>query len=152
MLERCVKIARGSYLFCDTDSMCIVSTRNGSLIPVRVETASKRQGSLKALSFKQVDSIADRFNQLNPYNPFLVKEILKIEDINHIDSDKKKPRRQLFGYAIFAKRYALYGSRKRYFYCESERARAWIYFRTKRTKPNEMKTTMKMKMKSQNGS
>jgi len=33
---------------------------------------------------------------------------LKIEDVNFVDSDTSKPRRQLFGYAISAKRYALY--------------------------------------------
>src|SRR6516164_9203049 len=32
----------------------------------------------------------------------------KIEDVNHVDGDPKKPFRQLFGYAISAKRYALY--------------------------------------------
>ncbi|MGB2627033.1 MAG: hypothetical protein WAK20_09610, partial [Candidatus Acidiferrum sp.] len=109
MLERCVKAARGSYLFCDTDSMCIVSTRNGSLI--RCEGGDHKlngKDAVRALSFKQVNSIAERFKQLNPYNPSLVKEILKIEDINHIDSNSKKPRHQLFGYAISAKRYALF--------------------------------------------
>lgn len=35
-------------------------------------------------------------------------EILKIEDINFVDSDPEKPFRQLFGYSISAKRYALY--------------------------------------------
>jgi hypothetical protein len=109
MLERCVEIARGSYLFCDTDSMCIVSTRNGTLI--RCDGGKHKlngKDGVKALSFKRVDSIAARFKRLNPYNPSLVKEILKIEDINHVDSDTKKPRRQLFGYAISAKRYALF--------------------------------------------
>ena len=33
---------------------------------------------------------------------------MKIEDVNFFDSDPKKPFRQLFGYAISAKRYALY--------------------------------------------
>jgi hypothetical protein len=33
---------------------------------------------------------------------------LKIEDVNFVDSDPGKPHRQLFGYAIAAKRYALY--------------------------------------------
>src|SRR5208282_5136082 len=30
------------------------------------------------------------------------------EDVNFVDSDPQKPRRQLFGYAVSAKRYALY--------------------------------------------
>jgi len=44
---------------------------------------------------------------LNPYGP-TVREILKIEDINHKDSDTRKPRHQLFGFAVSSKRYALY--------------------------------------------
>jgi len=47
-------------------------------------------------------------NALNLYNRQLVRDILKIEDLNFVDSDPHKPRRQLFGYAISAKRYALY--------------------------------------------
>jgi hypothetical protein len=42
-------------------------------------------------------------------DPSLVPEILKIEDVNFVDANVKKPFRQLFGYAISAKRYALYG-------------------------------------------
>jgi hypothetical protein len=37
-----------------------------------------------------------------------VREILKIEEINHVDSDPRKPYRQLFGYAVSAKRYTLF--------------------------------------------
>ncbi len=52
--------------------------------------------------------IAREFNKLNPYDTTLVPDILKIEDINFTDSDPHKPFRRLFGYAISAKRYALY--------------------------------------------
>src|SRR5882724_2097403 len=41
-------------------------------------------------------------------NPALVPEILKIEDVNFLDSNPNKRFRQLFGYAISPKRYALY--------------------------------------------
>ena len=33
MLERCIHDAGGSYLFCDTDSMCIVGSEKSELIP-----------------------------------------------------------------------------------------------------------------------
>src|SRR5207245_1864709 len=33
MLERCVTDAGGSYLFCDTDSLCIVASKDGGLVP-----------------------------------------------------------------------------------------------------------------------
>jgi hypothetical protein len=36
MLEKCVGNQRGSYLFCDTDSMCIVGSKTQRLIPARV--------------------------------------------------------------------------------------------------------------------
>src|SRR5208282_3942962 len=52
------------------------------------------------------------FDRLNPYDPKVVSSILKIEDINFVDSNPNKPLRGLFGYAIAAKRYALYTETK----------------------------------------
>jgi hypothetical protein len=110
MLERCVTDASGSYLFCDTDSLCIVSSEHGELVPCLGGTHKLDDGreAVKALSWKEVQAIAAKFNTLNPYSPSLVRDILKIEDINFVDSDPQKGRHQLFGYAISAKRYALY--------------------------------------------
>jgi hypothetical protein len=110
MLETTVAEAGGSYLFCDTDSLCIVSNEMGGLVPCPGGSHKLSDGSdaVKALSWHEVDEIAAKFNQLNPYNKSLVPEILKIEDVNFVDSDPRKPRRQVFGYAISAKRYALY--------------------------------------------
>lgn len=109
MLEIAVTEAKGSYLFCDTDSLCIVSNKHGGLVPCVGGPHKLDDGrdAVKALSWEQVDLIAKRFNQLNPYNPALVSDILKIEDVNFVDCDPHKPRRQLHGYAISAKRYAL---------------------------------------------
>jgi hypothetical protein len=64
--------------------------------------------AVRTLSLNQVKAIARKFNKLNPYNTDLVRDILKIEDINHVDSDPTKPFRQLFGYAVSAKRYTLF--------------------------------------------
>jgi hypothetical protein len=56
-----------------------------------------------------VQEIIDRFIPLNPYDPSAVKgSILNLVDANFVDSDPKKPQRQLYGYSIAAKRYALY--------------------------------------------
>jgi hypothetical protein len=45
----------------------------------------------------------------NPYNPKAVKgSILNLVDANFVDSDASKLQRQLYGYSIAAKRYALY--------------------------------------------
>ena len=80
---------------------CIGGTRN----------ANGRE-SIRALSLQQIKSIARKFNRLNPYDPEFVSNILKIEDVNFVDSDPDKPLRRLFGYAIAAKRYALYEEAK----------------------------------------
>src|SRR6185437_1582936 len=109
MLEKSVDEKEGSYLFCDTDSLCIVGTKQGSFVPCPGGKSSfKGKTGFKALSLQEVKEIASKFRKLNPYDPELVHEILKIEDVNHVDSDPEKPLRQLFGYAISAKRYALY--------------------------------------------
>jgi len=109
MLEKCVEDEGGSYLFCDTDSMCMVAAKKGGLVPcVGGKYSLRGKEAIKALSFNQVKSIAKRFDRLNPYDQSLVRSLLKIEDVNFVDSDPNKPHRQLFGYAIAAKRYALY--------------------------------------------
>ncbi len=109
MLEKSVDEKQGSYLFCDTDSLCIVGTEKGSFVPCAGGKSRFRgRAGFKSLSLREIRTIADKFKKLNPYDPSLVTEILKIEDVNFVDSNPKKPFRQLYGYAISAKRYALY--------------------------------------------
>ena len=61
---------------------------------------------INAVSWKGVDQIVDRFETLNPYDRELVQDsILKIHKVNY---DSAKQRRQLFGWSVAAKRYALY--------------------------------------------
>ncbi len=98
MLEKCITDAGGTYLFCDTDSAAIVSTETRQQIAM--------PGGAKpitALSSVEVQQITDRFKSLNPYA--IDGSILKIQKLNW---DKNKQQRQLYGYAIAAKRYALY--------------------------------------------
>jgi len=113
MLEKSVKNLRGSYLFCDTDSLCIVGSKRQQLV-LCIGGKFKLNGkdAIKTLSLKQIEGIASKFNRLNPYDPNLVKDVLKIEEINHVDSDPSKPFRQLFGYAVSAKRYTLFTESK----------------------------------------
>ena len=109
MLEKCVQVLQGSYLFCDTDSMCIVGSKTKRLVQCTGgRFRLNGRDAVRTLTLGDVKAIAKRFNKLNPYDPELVQEILKIEDINHIDSDSGKPHRQLYGYAVSAKRYALF--------------------------------------------
>jgi len=99
MLERCVINKGGHYLFCDTDSMCIVASKMGGWV------TCPNEPRIKALSRKDVKEIRDRFGSLNCYDPKKVPgSILKIEKVNFQNG---KPI-DLFGYAISAKRYVLY--------------------------------------------
>jgi hypothetical protein len=99
MLERCITEKGGHYLFCDTDSMCIVASRSGGWVGCSGEPP------IKALSWKDVEEIRDRFTSLNCYDRTKVKgSILKIEDVN----THKNRQIDLFGFAISAKRYVLY--------------------------------------------
>jgi len=101
MLERCIADAGGAYLFCDTDSAAIVSSKHG-----REVAMPDGADPIMALSWDEVQRIVDRFEPLNPYNRKLVpRSILKIHKLNW---DYDKQRRELFGYSIAAKRYALY--------------------------------------------
>jgi hypothetical protein len=109
MLEKSVEVKGGSYLFCDTDSLCIVGTKKGSFVACAGgKTRYRGKSGFKALSLREIRTISDSFKRLNPYDPSLVSEILKIEDVNYADSSPKQPFRQLYGYAISAKRYALF--------------------------------------------
>jgi hypothetical protein len=109
MLEKSVDERGGSYLFCDTDSLCIVGSKKGGFVPCAGGRYVRNgKSAIKALSLDDVKSIAEKFRKLNPYDSTLVPHILKIEDVNFVASNPRKPFRQVFGYAISAKRYALY--------------------------------------------
>ena len=61
------------------------------------------------MSWSETQKIVNKFTSLNPYNRKAVKgSILNLVDANYIDSDPTKQQRQLYGYSIAAKRYALY--------------------------------------------
>ena len=106
MLERVVTDAGGSYVFCDTDSMAVVASTQGGLEPCPGGPHRLPDGrdAVKGLSWAEVDDIARRFARLNPYDPELVRSILKIEDVNYDQGSQ----RALFGYAIASKRYVLF--------------------------------------------
>jgi hypothetical protein len=114
LLERQITDLGGTYAFCDTDSMAIAATRDGGLVPCPggPSHASDGQPTVLALSWEQVQSITRRFEALNPYDRGAVPgSILEIEDINYTqdaDGNRTGELRQLYCYAISAKRYALY--------------------------------------------
>jgi hypothetical protein len=102
LLEHCVSQLGGTYAMEDTDSMAIVSTEHGGMIPT-----GSRNKALTALSWEQTRQIADRFEALNPYNREVIPgSVLKREDDNC--DPKTGKQRQLYCVAISAKRYALF--------------------------------------------
>src|SRR4029434_4039246 len=103
MTEACVEEKKGTYLFCDTDSLAIVSSKKGGKLAI------PGSEGIRILSWAAVQEIVDQFASLNPYDPIAVKgSILNLVDANFVESRGKKTRRQLYGYSIAAKRYALY--------------------------------------------
>jgi hypothetical protein len=107
MLERCVTDLGGTYALCDTDSMAIVATPVGGLVPCPGGPARlKRNPAIRALTWAQVRAIQARFNALHPYDRSLVPDdVLELETINN---DANGQQRQLFCLAISSKRYVLY--------------------------------------------
>src|SRR5579864_3973361 len=105
LLERCVSDLGGVYVMEDTDSMSIVATEHGGLVPCPggpFELSDGRR-AIKALSWQQVDEIAARFQKLSPYRD-KSRSILKIERDNYDLGEQ----RQIYCLAISAKRYALF--------------------------------------------
>jgi hypothetical protein len=109
LLESCVTKLGGTYAMEDTDSMAIVATERGGLVPCRGGPFKMRSGSkaIKALTWEQVTDIGKCFEALNPYDRQAAPgSILKIEDDNRDPATGKQ--RQLWCLAISAKRYALF--------------------------------------------
>src|SRR4029077_19878955 len=75
-LEREVKIAGGTYLFCDTDSMAFVSARKERTVRLSDPEASERR-SVAAISWTTVAGIVAKFESLNPYS--FPGSLLKVE-------------------------------------------------------------------------
>jgi hypothetical protein len=103
MIERCVRDTGGTYMCCDTDALIIVVSKSGGTVQMP-DGASP----IKALSWSQVQQIADRFDSLSPYNREIVPHLLRLTDENF---NKDGTQRQLFGLSIAAKRYALYATK-----------------------------------------
>jgi hypothetical protein len=64
---------------------------------------------LRTLTWNEVQEIIDKFERLNPYDRrYIQGSILSLVKANYVDSDSSKPRRQLYGYSVSSKRYAIY--------------------------------------------
>jgi hypothetical protein len=109
MLEKIVTDAGGTYLMCDTDSMAIIASRQGGLIPCQGGSHNMPAGkqAIKALSWEETRQIVEKFKTLNPYDQKLIAvSVLNIvEEINY---DSNGNQREVHAFGISAKRYALY--------------------------------------------
>jgi hypothetical protein len=109
LLEHSVSRLGGTHSMEDTDSMAIVSTKQGGLVACPGGPHKTKDGkqALRALTWRQVQEISARFATLNPYNREAVPEsVLKIEEDNR--DPKTGRQRQLYCFAISAKRYTLF--------------------------------------------
>jgi hypothetical protein len=111
ILERMAKDLGGAYLLTDTDSMFFIASEKGGLYPCPGGQYKLKNGTpaVKAITWKQVDALCAKLNSLNPYDPKIVSDILKVEDCNKARNGKQH---QLFGLAVSAKRYVVYTRKK----------------------------------------
>lgn len=105
ILERLITDAGGSWLFCDTDSMCVVTTQTGELIPCPGGSDALADGTpaIRSLTRDQVRQIQETIDRLNPYDRSKVTGLI-LEN----ETEKTNATGQVWGYAISAKRYCLF--------------------------------------------
>jgi hypothetical protein len=109
LLEQSISELGGTYAMEDTDSMAIVATQQGEIIPCKGGKLLTKEGTegIRALTWKQIRQIVAKFKALNPYDRKVIPgSVLKIEEDN-FDPETGK-QRQLHCLAISAKRYALF--------------------------------------------
>lgn len=101
-----VKERGGQYAFCDTDSLLIVATKDGGLVPCAggPHETTDQNDAIRALSWAAVDEITSRFGTLNPYGArasILETESENFDPITH-------EQREIECFSIASKRYALF--------------------------------------------
>ena len=67
--------------------LCTLWTRRRPDIPI---LSKLKQSAVEAITWKQVDGICAKLNSLNPYDPNIVSDILKVEEQNY-DRQRKLP-------------------------------------------------------------
>jgi hypothetical protein len=97
----------GSYVACDTDSLLIVSSEAGGLMPCPGGPEQLPDGSdaVRALAWAEVDEVLAGLEPLNPYAPGTVPRLIKLEGENFSDGGRPV---ELWALASSSKRYVLY--------------------------------------------
>jgi hypothetical protein len=100
----------GEYALCDTDSLFVVATNTGGLIPCPggPHQTSEGQEAVLALSHDYVrEKLIEPFRKLNPYDGEIgAPSILELEDEN-LDPDTRE-QIEISALSLAAKRYALF--------------------------------------------
>ena len=98
----------GTYVACDTDSLLVVSSREGGLVPCPDgdERLGDGRAAVRSLSWAEVEGVIAEIERLNPYAPGSIPSLLKLEGVN-FDPRTEQPE-ELYAVSISAKRYALY--------------------------------------------
>jgi len=91
--------------------MFFVASERGGLVPCPggQHKAPHGASAVKVITWKQVDGICAQLNSLNPYDPNIVSDILKVEECNYDHSGRQH---HLYGLAVSAKRYVVYTRKK----------------------------------------
>ena len=107
--EHLVREAQGEACYCDTDSLIVITRKDGGLVPCEGGPYRLRDGrrAVRALSWAQLDRILNDLAALNVYDPTIVPgSSFKIEDENFDPAGGH--RRELWFYGTREKSYALY--------------------------------------------
>lgn len=109
LLQADVEARGGTYVFCDTDSLSIVSSETGGLVacPHGAERLPDGVPAVRALPWAEVGEVLAGLETLNPYAPGTVASLIKSEPENFALDDPGRPV-ELRALAISAKRYVLY--------------------------------------------
>ncbi|MDP9364333.1 MAG: hypothetical protein M3Q10_08955, partial [Chloroflexota bacterium] len=116
LAEHAVRERGGHYAFMDTDSVAIVATETGGLLPCPGGVLQLPDGTpaIRALSWAEVEQVRDRFRALNPYGAD--DSVLELEAENYARCGMPnhpptctctRVRQPLWVYSIASKRYAL---------------------------------------------
>jgi hypothetical protein len=112
MLENLLGDMGGHIAAMDTDSAMIVSTKDGGVVPcaggayrLRDYQVPGGKSAIKALAWREVDHVPEKFEALNPWRNTLDIPFLRLEKENFAADGQ---RRQLYAYCISSKLYCLY--------------------------------------------
>jgi hypothetical protein len=109
LLQADVEARGGTYVACDTDSLLIVASEAGGLLPCPggPERLPDGRPAVRALAWSEVDAVLAGLNDLNPYDRSTIPSLIKLEPQNFSVDDPSRPE-ELLCLATSSKRYVLY--------------------------------------------